>query len=267
VPSPPHEVAGREQVDAGDLELGRGHRAGVAADAEVGQVVGAHLGLLEQRRDQAVGDAAVADAFADRVDARVVGLQRVVDHDAAVAVMPADSASACSGGCRRPSPPGRPGICMPSLKRTAQRGRIRRRSAAPRSAFEQELQALALRATSAASRRRRGRAGAPCSQSAEVHHGHVHAAQLQAVGRLQAEQAAADHHRVLVLAGGFDHRVGVGDVAVADHAGQVVAGDRQDEGRRAGGQQQAVVVGLGAVARRSPCAHAVDLHHLLAGAA
>jgi uncharacterized protein YPO0396 len=86
VPAAAGEVAGREQVDAGDLELGRGHRAGVAADAEVGQVVGAHLGLLEQRRDQAVGDAAVRDAFADRVDARVVGLHGVVDHDAAIAV-------------------------------------------------------------------------------------------------------------------------------------------------------------------------------------
>jgi len=29
-----HEVAGREQVDAGDLEFGRGLRTGVAADAE-----------------------------------------------------------------------------------------------------------------------------------------------------------------------------------------------------------------------------------------
>jgi hypothetical protein len=38
-----HVVAGREQVDAGDFELGRGHRAGVAADAVVGQMVGATL--------------------------------------------------------------------------------------------------------------------------------------------------------------------------------------------------------------------------------
>ena len=35
---------------------------------------------------------------------------------------------------------------------------------------------------------------------AEVHDGDVHAAQLEAVGRLQAEQAAADDHRVLCLA-------------------------------------------------------------------
>ena len=34
----------------------------------------------------------------------------------------------------------------------------------------------------------------------QVHHGDVHAAQHQAVGGLEAEQAAADHHRVLVRA-------------------------------------------------------------------
>src|SRR5690606_12754619 len=51
-----HEVACREQVDAGDLELGRYRRSLVDADAEAGQVVGADLGLLEQRRDQAIGD-------------------------------------------------------------------------------------------------------------------------------------------------------------------------------------------------------------------
>src|SRR5206468_3565311 len=82
-----HEVAGREQVDAGDLELGRGLRALVAADAEVREVRRADLALLEQRRDQAVGDAAVRRAFADRVDARVGDrLHRVVDDDATVAV-------------------------------------------------------------------------------------------------------------------------------------------------------------------------------------
>ena len=65
---------------------------------------------------------------------------------------------------------------------------------------------------------------------AEVHDGHVHAAQLEAIGGFQPEQAAADDHRVLVQPGGFDHLVGVLDVAVADDAGQVVAGNRQHEG-------------------------------------
>lgn len=96
----------------------------------------------------------------------------------------------------------------------------------------------------------------------EVHDGHVHAALLEAVGRLQAEQAAADHHRVAVGPGAVDHGLGVGDVAVADHALQAIAGYRQDEGDRAGGQQQAVVLGLAAVRGDHPAADPVDLHHL-----
>ena len=44
------EVAGGKEVDARDFQLGRGHRALVAADAHEGQVVGADLGHFEQRR-------------------------------------------------------------------------------------------------------------------------------------------------------------------------------------------------------------------------
>ncbi len=84
-----HEVAGREQVDARHLQLGRDVAAGVAADAEHRQVRGADLGLLEQRRDQAVGDAAVRGALAHGVDARVGDrLQGVADDDAALAQQP-----------------------------------------------------------------------------------------------------------------------------------------------------------------------------------
>ena len=81
-----NEVSGGKQVDAGDLELGRSHGAGVTADAEVGEVRRANLGHFEQRRNQAVGNAAVGHAFADGIDARVIGLQRIVDDDAAVAI-------------------------------------------------------------------------------------------------------------------------------------------------------------------------------------
>ena len=49
-------------------------------------MVGADFCHVEQRRDQAVGDAAVVGAFADGVDARVIGLHGVADNDAAAAV-------------------------------------------------------------------------------------------------------------------------------------------------------------------------------------
>ena len=100
---------------------------------------------------------------------------------------------------------------------------------------------------------------------ADMHDGHVHAAQLQAVGSFQAEQAAADDDRVLVQPGGFDHLVGILDVAVADDAGQIVAGNRQHEGGRAGGDEQAVVMLLAAVVGNHLAIDAIDLHHLLAG--
>jgi hypothetical protein len=63
-----------------------------------------------------------------------------------------------------------------------------------------------------------------------VYHGNLHAALAQAIGRFQAEQATADHHRVAVLRRGVDHGLRVGDVAVGQNAVEVVAGHRQDEG-------------------------------------
>src|SRR5213075_810245 len=89
--------------------------------------------------------------------------------------------------------------------------------------------------------------------------------QHQAVGRFEAQQAAADDDRVLVRPGGLDHAFGVGDVAVGDHAVQVAAGHRQHEGVGAGAQQQPVVGRLGAVVGAHDAPDAVDLDHLLAG--
>ena len=57
----------------------------------------------------------------------------------------------------------------------------------------------------------------------DVQHGGVHAVAGQAVGRLQAEQAAADDHGMGAGLAGRHHRLDVGDVAEADHAGQLVA--------------------------------------------
>ena len=97
---------------------------------------------------------------------------------------------------------------------------------------------------------------------ADMYHGHVHAAQHQAVGGFKAQQAAADDHCVFVGLGGVDHGLGVGDVAVADHALQGIARNRQNERRRASGDQQAVVFGFGAVLGDHPAFDPVDLHHL-----
>ena len=51
-----------------------------------------------------------------------------------------------------------------------------------------------------------------------MYHGDIHALDFQAVGRLQAQQATADHHRMLVRFGRSNHVVGIFNVAVTQHA-------------------------------------------------
>ena len=96
-----------------------------------------------------------------------------------------------------------------------------------------------------------------------MHHGDVHSTQGEAVGRLEAQQAGADDHRVLVLGRRVDHLVGVGYVAVGDHARQILARYRQDEGVGTGGEQQAVIFPFAAVGGEDLAALAVDLDDLV----
>jgi hypothetical protein len=97
-----------------------------------------------------------------------------------------------------------------------------------------------------------------------VHHRDLHATQHQAVGGFQAQQAATDDDGVLVRLGRVDHRLRVGDVAVGDHTGQVLAGHGQDERVGTRGDQQAVVGRFGAVFGHHTPLDAVDGGHRLA---
>ena len=259
-----HEVAGREQVDAGHLQLGAGLAAEVAADAELRQVVRADLALLEQRRHQAVGDAAVRGAFADGVDAGIGHrLQCVGDDDAAVAVQAGAfgqrGVGADAGGHHNQVGGDLLAILEAHRHHAAvlvadQRLGLRTHAEAQAALLQRLAQQVASLVVELALHQ----------PVADVHDGDLHAAQHQAVGRFQAQQAAADDDGVLVLGGRLDHRVGVGDVAVADHTVQVLAGHRQDEGVGAGGDQQPVVVGFGAVGRDHLALDAIDLRDRLA---
>ena len=254
-----HEVAGGEQVDAGDFQFGRSHRALIASEAQLREVVGADLGLFEQRRNQAVGDAAMAGAFADCVDARVVGLQGVIDQNPAIAgdagLFRQFSVGANAGGHHHQV--GRDDVAVlelhradPAIAGVVQGLGLFAQAEMQATGFQRRLQKLAA-----------GLVQLPLQQPfAEVHHGDVHAAQHQAIGRFEAEQAAADDHGVFVGPGGVDHGLGVGDVAITDHALQSVAGDWQDKWGRAGGDQQTVVLGFGAVLGDHPAFDPVDLH-------
>jgi hypothetical protein len=258
------EVAGREQVDAGDLELGAGGAAGVAADAELRQVRGTHLGLLEQRGHQAVGHAAVRRAFAHRIDARVGhGLQRVGDDHAALAQ------KAGALGQRRAGPDAR-GHHHQVGRDLAPVLEAHRHYAAV-AVGQQGLGVRAdLEADAALLQRPLQQPASGLVELAlhqprhDVDDGDLHAAPHQAVGGFQPEQAAADDHGLAVLLRGVDHGLCVGDVAVSHHAGQVAPRHGQDERVGTGGQQQSVVRGLRAVVSHHDAAHAVHLHHAAA---
>jgi hypothetical protein len=99
---------------------------------------------------------------------------------------------------------------------------------------------------------------------AKVHHRHVHAAQLEPIRRFEAKQAGADYHRVLEFAGGGDHLLGVGNVAVAEHTVEIVARNRRNKGCRAGGKEQAVVGSHSAVLSYHFTLDAVDFGDRLA---
>jgi hypothetical protein len=81
----------------------------------------------------------------------------------------------------------------------------------------------------------------------KMYHGDEHAALFQPVGRLQAQQPAADDDGVAQRLGGADHGVHVVDVAEAEDAGQLAARHRDNERIGTGGQQQPVVAGGGAI--------------------
>ena len=73
---------------------------------------------------------------------------------------------------------------------------------------------------------------------------------LQAGRRFEAEQAAADDDRLGARLRGEQHGVDVVEVAVGEHAGQVVARHRNDERHRAGGDDQLVVAARSRRGRR-----------------
>src|SRR4029077_21088365 len=90
------KIAGREDVNAGDFEIG-GVDAAEIARVAAGQARGQHLRLLVGGFDEAVADAAVLGALADRKHVRPVGGNAIVDDDPAIDRNPARAASSALG--------------------------------------------------------------------------------------------------------------------------------------------------------------------------
>ena len=257
------EVAGREEIDARDLELRRGLRARVAADPELGEMIREHLRLLEERRDEPVARAAMLHAFAERVDPRVEGLHRVADEHAALA----REAARFRERDVRPDPDRHHDEIGRDLGAVREahgartlladdRLRLRRHLELEPALLERAPQEIAARGVELPLHQRRQ----------QMHDGHVHAALLEPVRGLEAEQPAADHDRASMLARGrgCDHSFDVRDVAIRDDAGQVLARQRQHDGGRARREDQPVVRRLDARRRDHAPARAVDLHDLVA---
>jgi NADPH-dependent 2,4-dienoyl-CoA reductase/sulfur reductase-like enzyme len=210
---------------------------------------------------KAKGKAAMLHAFAHGVDMRIVGLQRVVDHDAAIAMQPA-------------------GFGQRDIRTHTHRHH--HQISVDTSAVGQRN---ALHASIAIQLRRlriQQHVQATCSQIVRkqprciriellfhqhvdtMQQRHLHTAAQEAVGGLDAEQAAADHCGVLVRAGRFEHLFDIVDAAKANHARQVTARQRKHERLRAGGDQQAVVRHFHALARMHAPPAAVDRDHRIA---
>src|SRR6185369_14436333 len=232
------KIAGGEQVDPGHLQFGRNDRTVIGGKALHGEVVGAHLGLVEQRSDEAIGLATVLHAFADGIDASVIGLHGVGDDNTALAMetrlarqleirTDADRHDDQIGGEFLAVGKAHAGHAILTKDRLRLRGHLEHHAAL----FERFAQQSASDLIELTLHQR----------VEQMHDGDVHAALHQAVGGFEAEQAAADHDGVLVARRSLNHALDVLNVAKADDAGKVLARQRQHDRVRTGGDQQAVV--------------------------
>ncbi len=256
------DVAGRENVDAAHLELGRHPRAGVDGVALARHSARPHRGLLVQRRHQAVGDAAVFGALAERIDQRVRRGQGVVHQHAAIA-----------------GEPGLAGQLRPRADADGEHHEARRNAAAV-------LELDRFHVLLAAQRRAAGgefKADAAAFEIAlhdacgfgvelavqemtrRMQHGHVQALAGEADGGFKTQQATAHHHRRAARRALRLQLLQVGQRAKGDHARQVDAGEFGPHRARAGGDQQAVVGQCLCVAQAQRAGGAVDGRHRLAG--
>ena len=212
----------------------------VARAAE--QRVDDDLGHRVAGRDQAVHPAAGRRALADRPDVRVGGAAALVDQDAAALGQrrgrPRGPARR-GAGCRRRRPPGR--------RRAARRPR--RASPVTRSSPSDPLgrragvhgQPELLDVPGAASRRRRRRPAPASAAAPSRRRGCRGPAARSALAASRPSSPPPITAPVRAPGRGVADRLQVLDGAVDEAAGQVVAGHRRHERRRAGGQHQLVV--------------------------
>ncbi len=231
------KIARREQVDAGHLELGRGDRP-LIGGLLPGQGLGQHLTHFIERCDKAIAGATMLRTFAQGEDMRVIGTHLVVDHDAAVDGQPGSLGEAGGG-----ADADRHHHHFAGNDRTVAQFdafdpvvakhlfRIGLCDDADAAILERLFQQVAGSWIELALHQRR----------LEMQHGDIHAAHLQSCRSFQTQQAAADDDDPCA-APHRQHLVHVIKVPVGHHAWELMAWNRGDEGGRARGNDQLVVV-------------------------
>ena len=228
-----------------------------ARHADLGDVLRADARLLPQRRHQAEGLAAVLHALAHRVDGRVVGLQRVVDQDAAVAgEIRASCASSMFGRTPTAMTTRSAGTVSPSVELHARDALARRRSPAVFARMRNSMPRFSSAALSSAP------AGASSWRSISVSSRCTtvtcmpRRARPCAASRPNNPPPMTTARRSVARA--LEHAVHVVEVAEGHDAGQILARQRQHDRIGAGGDQQPVVGRDRAAARTHHAPLAVD---------
>ncbi len=201
--------------------------------------------------------------LADCIDARIVSLHCVVDHNAAIAIQPGrfrQCGIGANADCHHDE-------LSRHFEAVSKADRLYLTTLIAedffRILFEQECKAAIFKRflQQFAGNRIKLALHQPVRQ---MHDRHIHPAQLQSVCRFKPEQTAADDDRMPVMLRRFDHRVGVLDIAIGNDTLQILAGHWQHERRRTGCQQQAVIFAGGAVFSNDNALAAIDFFDLLA---
>jgi hypothetical protein len=248
----PVEHAEGRHLDAGDLEARVDLRAQIArARVRAGEDGREHVGLLPGRGDEPVGGALVLGALADRVDARRLGGERVVDHDAAVHEQ--------AGGLADLDPRAHPAghhqeVCrelFAAVEHDALDALFADDALDRLPGAHEHPGALHVATEHLAGRVVELGVHQPVG---EVDHRDVQAAVAERLCGLEAEQPAAEHHRSLAGLRRGVERLGVVERAVDEHSGLARAVfavrplDAREDGGAARGDHRDVV-GLAALRR------------------
>ena len=197
-----------------------------------------NFALFKQGRHEPVARAAVLDTFADREDVGIGRLHMVVDDDAAIDVeaglvaelhiRPDSRRDHDQIGFENLAVLERHALC-PLI--TDDRGRRSTEEHADAEIFHLAGEVIAAVRIELAFHQR----------GHQVHDGHVAAAHLEAARGLQAEQAAADHHRFHTRSGALQQVPRVVERAEREDVLLVESLNRRFEGRASRRQQQRVI--------------------------